>query len=201
MVYADPGARNFRATGAGRGIAPTRRGDGGRRLCRRNAPPILFLAPQKENGPCTVQEKKRFRGERACLIPGKSLPAAWIARGWEVWDTPCAAFRLRSKVASAGLEGQAFLQPPATTTRVCTRGKLIQRTRTARASRWVQNWWQSARTAPVLKPTCALRKFGAKRFFSWTAPPPVLFLTRQKENGGWIIPLVSWRPVSWPLSF
>ena len=70
MVCADPGAGIFRATGAG--TAPFRRW---------NAPPILFLAPQKENGPCTVQEKKRFRGERACLIPGKSLPAAWIVRG------------------------------------------------------------------------------------------------------------------------
>ena len=25
-----------------------------------DAPPILFLTRQKENGPCTVQEKKRF---------------------------------------------------------------------------------------------------------------------------------------------
>ena len=80
MVCADPGAGIFRATGAGRGIAPTRRGDGAG-FAGGNAPPILFLVPQKENGPCTVQEKKRFRGERACLIPGKSLPAAWIVRG------------------------------------------------------------------------------------------------------------------------
>ena len=53
---------------------------GGRRDAGGIPPPILFLAPQKENGPWTVQEKKRFRGGAACLIPGKSLPAPWYRR-------------------------------------------------------------------------------------------------------------------------
>ena len=53
---------------------------GGRRDAGGIPPPILFLAPQKENGPWTVQEKKRIRGGAACLIPGKSLPAPWYRR-------------------------------------------------------------------------------------------------------------------------
>ena len=38
---------------------------------------------------------------------------------------------------------------------------------------------------PYLSELAHTRKFRAERFFSWTAPPPVLFLTLQKENGGW----------------
>ena len=43
-------------------------------------PPFSFWSCQKENGPCTVQEKKTLRGGIGCRVLGKSLPAAWIAR-------------------------------------------------------------------------------------------------------------------------
>ena len=38
---------------------------------------------------------------------------------------------------------------------------------------------------PYFKRTCAYAQVPRQRFFSWTAPPPVLSLTPQKENGGW----------------
>ena len=85
------------------------------------------LAPQKENGPhpqgvCRIRKrqsrqrlrnarskrKRRFRGERAFWVPGKSLPAAWIAQGVWRFRTPRVSFRLRCHVASAGPGEQAL---------------------------------------------------------------------------------------------
>ena len=60
---------------------------------------------------------QRQRGQEGSLsddhqrrppIRGKSPARRGASGGLEVPDTPCADFRLRAKVASAGLGGQAF---------------------------------------------------------------------------------------------
>ena len=62
-----------------------------------SAPPILFLAPQKENGPCTVQEKKRFRGGIVCRVfrkvsaRGVGGAGVWIFRTLPASFSACAA--------------------------------------------------------------------------------------------------------------
>ena len=137
---------------------------------------------QKENGPCTVQEKKRFRDERAFWVPGKSLPAAWVAREFGGPGHPALLF---SKVASAGPGGQAFQLPPALTAGVYTRGRPIRGTSPARAGRWCRFGGTSLEQPLYLSELAPCAQVPRQRFFSWTAPPPVLFLPPQKENGGW----------------
>ena len=57
-------------------------------------PPFSFWRPKKRMGGGR-SKRKNTRGERACRIPGKSLPAAWIAREWEIGDVPVSFFRCR----------------------------------------------------------------------------------------------------------
>ena len=138
---------------------------GGRRDAGGIPPPILFLAPQKENGPWTVQEKKRIRGGAACLIPGKSLPAPWYRREFGGSRLPLLLVPLplpgRSGAAQAesGAGGRGCPEDPNPRT-------------THAAGRDLPDFYRT------LPPRSAL--------FFWTVHGPFSFRQERKENGGCI---------------
>ena len=102
-----------------------------------------------------------FRGERAFWILGKSLPAAWIAREWEIGDAPVSFFRCRS----LGTPGQR------------QRNKKRRESGTSKLPP-VPRRGQGFAWNPTGNPT-------ANAFFLLDRARPVLFLPLQKENGGW----------------
>ena len=106
--------------------------------------------PKKRTGRARSKRKNAFAVGLFVGFQESLCPRRGAGGGLDLPDTLFFSFRLRSKVASTGLGEQAFLRPPTLTAGMCTRGKPIQRTRPARAGRRLENWWQFARTAPVL---------------------------------------------------
>ena len=149
-------------------------------------PHSLFGLAKKRTGRARSKRKNAARWDYLSgfrKVSARGVVQAGVGR---FGTPPCVDFRWRSMVASAGLGGQAFRCLPATTAGVYTRGKPIQRTRTARAGKRLENWWQFVRTAPVFKRTCALCASSAPSvLFFWTVHGPFSFRQERKENGGW----------------
>ena len=132
-VFCASKAQGFsRRRGAGTFFfAPRARDDAG--FAGGNAPPIFFLRHQKENAPCTVEKKKMFRGGRACRILGKSLPAAWVARGFGSSGHPLLLFPLALRCSVSGAWRAGFTSTSSVDRRGVSAGETDSREGSRRA--------------------------------------------------------------------
>ena len=77
-----------------------------------STPHSLFGLAKKRTGRARSKRKKRFRGERAFGVPGKSLPAAWCGSEFGGLGHPLRRFPLALQCSVSGARGAGF---PSTT--------------------------------------------------------------------------------------
>ena len=151
-----------------------------------NAPPILFLAPQKENGPCTVQEKKRPRW--GCLsvfrkVSARGVDGAWVWRSW----IPSASISACAPCSVGGARRAGLSSTSSDDRRSVNAGgnRFEERDRRAPAEDRRIGGTPLERP-PYLSELARMRKFRASVFSLGRLHRPFSFCRRKKRMGGGI---------------